>query len=98
MGEDISAPDVTFEEMDFPKALRTRTYVKVQDGCNNFCSYCIIPYLRGRSRSRNPENVIKEIWATNPKEVVINGINLSAYDYNGLKLVDLIKSWFELLS
>lgn len=91
VGEDISEPDTVFEEMDFPKTLRTRTYVKVQDGCNNFCSYCIIPYLRGRSRSRNPENIIKEISIANPKEVVINGINLSAYDYNGLKLVDLMK-------
>ncbi len=90
-GEQISCPCTVFEEMDFPKTLRTRAYVKVQDGCNNFCSYCIIPYLRGRSRSRNPESIIKEIEAIKPKEVVLNGINLSAYDYNGLKLADLIK-------
>ena len=92
VGEQISSPSTVFEEMDFPKTLRTRVFVKVQDGCNNFCSYCIIPYLRGRSRSRNPENIIKEIETIKPKEVVLNGINLSAYDYNGLKLVDLIKS------
>ncbi len=90
-GEEISAPDIVFEEMEFPKTLRTRAFVKVQDGCNNFCSYCIIPYLRGRSRARNPESVLNEIVAINPKEVVLNGINMSSYDFNGLKLVDLIK-------
>lgn len=90
-GEEISAPDTVFEEMDFPKTLRSRAFVKVQDGCNNFCSYCIIPYLRGRSRARNPESVLNEILAIKPKEVVLNGINMSSYDYNGLKLVDLIK-------
>ena len=92
VGERVSPPCLEYEEMETPKTLRTRAFVKVQDGCNNFCSYCIIPYLRGRTRSRNPKNVINEIKQTNPKEVVINGINLSAYDYNGLKLVDLIKS------
>ena len=92
VGEKVSPPCAEFEEMDTPKTLRTRAFIKVQDGCNNFCSYCIIPYLRGRTRSRNPESVIKEITETNPKEVVINGINLSAYDYKGVKLVDLIKS------
>ncbi len=92
VGEKVSPPCLEYEEMDTPKTLRTRAFIKVQDGCNNFCSYCIIPYLRGRNRARNPQSVIKEIIETNPKEVVINGINLSAYDYKGLKLVDLIKS------
>lgn len=78
-----------FEELSPVSSLRTRTYIKVQDGCNNFCSYCIIPYLRGRTRSRDPEKVIEEIRKTNPKEVIINGINLSAYDYNGINLAGL---------
>ncbi len=92
VGEKISPPCLEFEELNFVKSLRKRTYVKVQDGCNNFCSYCIIPYLRGRSRSRNPENVLKEIEFTSPKEAVLNGINLSAYDYNGIKLTQLIET------
>ena len=63
----------------------------MQDGCNNFCSYCIIPYLRGRTRSRNPKSVYEEIKSVNAKEVVINGINLSAYNYDGVGLTGLIK-------
>lgn len=90
-GIEISPPCTEFEELAFVKTLRTRTYVKVQDGCNNFCSYCIIPYLRGRIRSRDPKSVVKEIQATRPLEAVINGINLSAYDYNGVDLTGLIK-------
>lgn len=90
-GVHMSPPSLEFEELNVVKSLRTRTYVKVQDGCNNFCSYCIIPYLRGRSRSRNPESIINEIKALSPKEAVINGINLSAYNYNGTTLSGLIE-------
>ena len=86
-------PQTCEYEESFPvKPLRTRTYIKVQDGCNNFCSYCIVPYLRGRSRSRDPKKVIEEIRATNPKETVINGINLSAYNYNGITLTGLMRA------
>ncbi len=90
-GVKMSPPCTTFEELDRVDTLRTRSYVKVQDGCNNFCSYCIIPYLRGRSRSRSPESILGEINALSPKETVINGINLSAYDYNGTGLKGLIE-------
>ncbi len=74
----------------------TRAYVKVQDGCNNFCSYCIIPYTRGRIRSRELKDVVAEITglASNGiKEVVITGINLSSYcDSEGAGLLELLKS------
>ena len=90
-GNHVSAPCTEFEELLPVKSLRTRDYVKVQDGCNNFCSYCIIPYLRGRNRARNPQSVYQEIKNSKAKEVVINGINLSAYDYNGINLTGLIK-------
>ena len=90
-GNHVSAPCNEFEELLTTKSLRTRAYVKVQDGCNNFCSYCIIPYLRGRNRARNPESVEREILSLGAGEVVINGINLSAYDYNGINLTGLIK-------
>ena len=90
-GVHISPPCAEFEELNLVKSLRTRTYVKVQDGCNNFCSYCIIPYLRGRSRSRNPESVVEEIRLLSPKEAVINGINLSAYDFNDKGLTGLVE-------
>lgn len=59
---------------------RIREYVKIQDGCNRFCSYCLIPYLRGRSRSRNVESVIEEICESKAPEIVLTGIDLSSYD------------------
>lgn len=73
----------------------TRAYIKVQDGCNQFCSYCIIPYARGRVRSRKAEDVLKEIkqLAENGyKEVVLTGIHLSSYgtDLEGESLLRLI--------
>ena len=70
-----------FEENEGVLSLRTRHYIKVQDGCNNFCSYCIIPYLRGRSRSRSIESILTELDEATKvaKEVVLTGINLSAY-------------------
>ncbi len=76
---------------------KTRAVIKVQDGCNNFCSYCIIPYARGRICSRKPENVIDEITkiADNGiKEVVITGIQVSSYgkDFeNDYRLIDLLE-------
>ena len=70
-----------FEENEGVLSLRTRHYIKVQDGCNNFCSYCIIPYLRGRSRSRSLESILTELDEATKiaKEIVLTGINLSAY-------------------
>ena len=76
---------------------KTRAVIKVQDGCDRFCSYCIIPYARGRVRSRNPENVLKEIneIAKNGiKEVVITGIHVASYgkDFeNNYRLIDLLE-------
>ncbi len=72
----------------------TRAHLKIQDGCNNFCSYCIIPYARGRIRSRNFDNIKKELirLAGNGfKEVVFTGINLGCYDYDNKKLIDVIE-------
>ena len=80
-----------FEELYPAVSSRTRTYVKIQDGCNNFCSYCLIPYLRGRSRSRAPENIINEINSLSPLECVLNGINISDYHYEGVNLAGLIE-------
>lgn len=90
-GKCLSSQSSEFEELLPVKSLKTRTFVKVQDGCNNFCSYCIIPYLRGRNRARKPSNVIEEIQTVKPLEAVITGINLSAYDCDGIKLSGLMK-------
>ncbi len=76
---------------------KTRAVIKVQDGCNNFCSYCIIPYAKGRVRSRKPESVIKEvkeIVKEGIKEVVITGIHVASYgkDFeDGTRLIDLLE-------
>lgn len=74
----------------FPKQTKTRAFVKIQDGCNNFCSYCIIPYLRGREKSRSIEDIVGEIAKITSPEIVLNGINISAYNDGGRTLKDLI--------
>ena len=73
-----------YEEFEKPFVNSTRAYLKIQDGCNNFCSYCIIPYLRGRSRSRNYEDIIKEAkeLSKTHKEIVLIGIDISDYRIN----------------
>lgn len=82
----------TFDDALIPKLLKTRAFIKIQDGCNNFCSYCIIPYLRGRSRSRSPISIKREIEILNPLEAVLTAINLTAYKYENNTLTDLINS------
>ena len=77
---------------------KTRAVIKVQDGCNNFCSYCIIPYAKGRVRSRKLESVVKEITeiaANGIKEVVITGIHVASYgiDFDkDTRLIDLLEA------
>lgn len=81
--DDINDGKHDFEELFIDQAKEhTRAFIKVQDGCNQFCSYCIIPYARGRVRSRRFENVIAEVErlaANGFKEVVLTGIHLSSY-------------------
>ncbi len=72
-----------YEEMTLRQtAEHTRAYIKIQDGCNQFCSYCVIPYARGRVRSRDRENILHEVEgmaAAGYKEVVLTGIHISSY-------------------
>ena len=88
-----------FEELDVNKPVyHTRAYVKIQDGCNQFCTYCIIPYVRGRIRSRSMDSVIDEISRlaeAGVKEVVFTGIHISSYgrDMDGdTGLADLVEN------
>lgn len=89
-----------FDELNIDSPLEhTRAYVKIQDGCNRFCSYCIIPYVRGQIRSRKPDDVmaeIKRVAASGCKEVVLTGIHLSSYglDFKDstVKLIDVIEA------
>ncbi|MBQ3105581.1 MAG: tRNA (N(6)-L-threonylcarbamoyladenosine(37)-C(2))-methylthiotransferase MtaB [Lachnospiraceae bacterium] len=80
---DINRRDQEYEEMTLSRTgSHTRAYVKIQDGCNQFCSYCIIPYARGRVRSRRQEDILKEVKGlvdSGYREVVITGIHLSSY-------------------
>ncbi len=88
VGEDCGR---TYEEMLRPECLKTRNFVKIQDGCDRFCSYCIIPYLRGRNRSRSLESAAAEILESDAQETVITGIDVSAYkDEQGRDLADLL--------
>lgn len=76
----------------YPKQTKTRAFIKIQDGCNNFCSYCIIPYLRGREKSRKIAELYEEILNCNCPEVVLTGINISSYDDCGGGLTALISA------
>ena len=93
---DINHEKQEYEAMFLERtAEHTRAFIKVQDGCNQFCSYCIIPYARGRVRSRKLEDVLKEVQSLAEhgfKEVVLTGIHLSSYgvdtDDNLLHLIE----------
>ncbi len=70
----------------------TRAYLKIQDGCNNFCSFCIIPYVRGRIKSKPANEVIeesKELAENGVKEIILTGIDLSAYNDSGMDLANI---------
>lgn len=86
--------NLEFENMAVEKfTTHTRAFIKIQDGCNNFCSYCIIPYTRGNIRSKDFDKVIHEaeILAKNGhKEIVLTGIHTGSYNSNGLELSDLL--------
>lgn len=75
-----------FEELQIDEYQdRTRAFLKIQDGCNRYCSYCLIPYARGPVRSRAPENIIKEVkkLASNGfKEIILSGIHVASYGYD----------------
>ncbi len=87
----------TFEELKLSRlSLHTRGFIKIQDGCENFCTYCAIPYSRGPIKSRRPENVISEIKVLvneGVKEIVLTGINTGTYgqDLGNIDLASLIE-------
>lgn len=94
---DTELPEFNIQRFD----AHTRAFVKVQDGCNSFCTYCIIPYVRGRSRSRTTAEILEEVKtlvANGYKEVVLTGINIGDFDGNPSereapdRLADLVRS------
>jgi len=87
-----------FEDMELKNFDKTRAFVKIEDGCENYCSYCIIPYTRGKVRSKKKENVIKEVKnliSNGHSEIVLTGIHTGHYfdgDYSFYNLLsDLVK-------
>lgn len=85
--------ELPFEDMEITKFDQVRAYIKVQDGCNNFCSYCIIPYVRGDIRSRSFESIIlesKKLAVAGYKEIVLTGIHTGSFYDDGKDLCDLI--------
>jgi len=86
-----------FETVD--KSLHTRTAIKVQDGCDNFCTYCIVPSVRGRAVSRPLEEIlenIRRVVDNGFKEIVITGVNIGRYDFKQYKLESAIEKMLEL--
>lgn len=77
-----------------PEKTTTREYIKIQDGCNNFCSYCLIPYLRGRSRCRDVEDIIEEarVIGERSHEIVLTGIDISSFKVDGKPALPLLMS------
>ena len=86
--------DLDFEDMTLEKfATHTRAFIKIQDGCNNFCSYCIIPYTRGTTRSKPMNEVLKEtkdLVKNGHKEIVLTGIHTGSYNDNNKDFSDLL--------
>lgn len=88
--------NIPFEEMKINNFDKTRAFVKIQDGCNNFCSYCIIPYTRGNVRSRKQEDIydeIKELIKNGHSEIVLTGIHTGHYgtDLGDFNFASLLK-------
>ena len=94
IGDRIENNDENTFFSSFSSGDRTRSFLKIQDGCNYFCSYCVIPFARGRSRSDFVSNIIenvKKIINTGVKEIIITGINIGDFRNNkGEKLIDLV--------
>ena len=85
--------DVTFEPMILNNFNKTRAFVKIQDGCNNFCSYCVIPYVRGNVRSKDKISVISEVSNlvnSGHKEIVLTGIHTGNYGDDSYNFADLL--------
>jgi threonylcarbamoyladenosine tRNA methylthiotransferase MtaB len=86
-----------YETVD--RSLHTRTSIKVQDGCDNFCTFCIIPSVRGKAVSRNPVDVyenVRRVTSNGFKEIVITGVNIGRYDFGGLKFENLLENILEI--
>ena len=97
-GEMLSVERLQGNRFDYDPAMplfHTRSMVKIQDGCDNFCSFCIIPYVRGRAASRPPQEIVQNVRANlelGYREIVLTGVNMSRYHYDGFGFSRLLES------
>ncbi len=102
----FNEPKSEFDENDFSNSyvfqekslgsfpFNSRAFIKIQEGCNNFCTYCIVPHVRGRERSRNFDEIITDVRhaiSSGYPEIILTGVNSCAYNDNGKKLTDLLR-------
>lgn len=91
-------PQDVFRYEPVNQSLHTRSAVKIQDGCDNFCTFCIIPMVRGRAVSRSVEDVLENVRKTIDngfKEIVVTGVNIGRYEYDGYRFEDLLEKILE---
>jgi threonylcarbamoyladenosine tRNA methylthiotransferase MtaB len=96
-GEIISPDQLKSDRFGFgaaEKSIRTRSMIKIQDGCDNFCTFCIVPQVRGRAESRSYKDIetnIRQVLDFGYKEIVLTGVNIGRYESDGLNFEDLIE-------
>jgi len=101
-GEIITPEELKQDRFNFKsaeKSFRTRSLIKIQDGCDNFCTFCIVPHVRGRAISRSWEDIksnIEEVLRFGYKEIVLTGVNIGRYEHDGLNFEDLVKKILEI--
>jgi len=100
---EIISPDILeknrFGYESVEVGFHTRSMIKIQDGCDNFCTFCIVPFVRGRAISRPPEDIlnnIREVIEFGYKEVVLTGVNIGRYDQSGVNFEDLVEKILDL--
>ncbi len=97
-GEKINTDDLKEDLFNFSpaeKSFHTRSFIKINDGCNNNCSFCIVPHVRGRAVSRPPDSIvdnIRKIVALGYREIVLTGVNISCYRYKDTGFEDLVEN------
>src|ERR1700751_1199519 len=94
-GDIFEQTAVQIAPAELAESVRTRPILKIQDGCNNRCSYCVIPFVRGKSRTLPPDAVVSEVWRlvdAGAKEVVLSGINLGSYGRDLTPRVSLVET------
>jgi len=101
-GEIIAPEELKQDRFNFKsaeKSFRTRSLIKIQDGCDNFCTFCIVPHVRGRAISRSWEEIksnIEEVLKFGYKEIVLTGVNIGRYEHKGLTFENLVEKILEI--